>query len=190
MRTLYGWLLIILPGVIVLAAVLLRHHLCNLLPYSSIYFHGDGQIRDNGPWMYPRYELLLSEVELNRSGKHVFYISGVPKQLTFCLRIPWDEGEQKSFESEAQLRTRTFDTIVTVSIANPSGRTICEYSAPLSEWTLAVSPACAEYWHPNCRDVDFQRNQQYCVLVQIDCNDTQESLVAQPVLKGGGSELP
>jgi len=172
-------------------AVTMRRYLYNLLPYSASSFGGDGTIRDSGFWTYPRYEITFPKIPLNRSGRHAYSVKGLPNQLTFCLRVPWQGSGTKVSELESRLRRLASSTNVKVGITDDSGLVVCEHSSLLSEWVLSVSVDRAKFWHQACRDLPFRRHHQFTVAIQVDCSDTAvEKVVAEPIFQGGGNELP
>lgn len=188
MRTTY----VVMAMVLVLGvlAFAMRRCLCNLLPYSARSFSGDGTISAFRYWG-SRYEITFPDVPLNLAAKYVYSVRGLPSQLTFCLRVPWNGNSISFRELESRLRRLTSSANVKISITDDAGHVVCEHGSLLSDWVLSLSNVRAEFWQHTCRDIPFRRAQQYTVAVQVECSDTTvEKVVAIPILQGGGNELP
>lgn len=189
-RTIYVVVAVVL--VLCLLGVTMRKHLFELLPYSTSSFSGDATIRDYGFWTYPRYEISFPKIPLNRPGRHVYFVRGLPPpRLTLCLTVPWPSEAMSLSQSESKLRGLTSSSNVRVTISDDSGNVVCERSLSLCDWVLSVSIADARFWLPAFRDLRFRRTCQYTVAIEVDCdNTTFEPVMAEPILAGGGIESP
>jgi hypothetical protein len=156
-----------------------------LWPYSAANYQGDGTIADTGFWSYPRYHIRFPQVSLASPGEHQFTCRGLPPEsLTLELRLV----ETGQYEQLRKLKTR-----VEFTLTDDAGKTICEAAGPLSAWVLAWMPAhdTGYFWQPACRDFNVSRRKRYqLTLVAKDVDPQSPPVLVEPMLTGGGNELP
>ena len=88
---------------------------------------------------------------------------------------------------------RNLKNSVQIELFDEAGQRICEAVGPLHDWALAWIPSgdTGYYWHINFRDVTVRRNGQYRLrLIVLDVDAGSPSLSVEPMLTGGGNELP
>lgn len=153
--------------------------------YSTREFSGDGTIGDTGFWSRPRYHIRFPPISLNQPGEYTFTCRGLPPcPLTFQLGIE-GTGDYDQL--------RTLKTSVRVEWFDEAGKSVCEAVGPLHDWVLAWIPSegTGSYWHLNSRDVTVRRSHQYRLrLIVTDIDADSPRLSVEPMLEGGGAELP
>lgn len=151
--------------------------------YNIREFSGDGTIEDTGFWSYYRYHIRFPPISLHQPGEYTFSCRGLPPDpLTFKLRTV-GAGDSE------QLRSLT--TVVRAEWLDEEGRRVCEAVGPLQNWVLASCLAYGEYWQKSSSDVTFRRRRAYKLrLIVTDIDADSPPLSVEPMLEGGGNELP
>jgi hypothetical protein len=156
--------------------------------YNPRAFEGDGVIADQGFWSYkPRYRIeLRPTLSLTTVGLYQFRFRGVPAD-PLSLFLVVQDNKDHDYE-----RLRALGTVVELTLADSSDRTVCRAGGPLSEWTLMWSSGrTGAYWQRQCTDLRLQNNQWYLLSVavrSVDSNSPPLRVVAQ--LTGGGWDSP
>jgi hypothetical protein len=156
-------------------------------------FKGGAGIRDSGFFSYPRFHAQLGHLPLWKTGEYQFTVRGLPPG-PLDLKLQVSEGAYAQSTELASL-----STVVSVSIADSSGKEVCSASGRLSEanlrgaggWVLESSSLHASFWHPRCQSLPISRFKTYTAKVavsDVDPHSPQKELT--PVLEGGGTELP
>jgi hypothetical protein len=155
------------------------------LPYSTRSYQGDGTITDTGFWSYPRYHVRFPAVSLAEPGEHTFTCRGLPPvPLTATLQLVG----QGQYELLGGLKTR-----VHLKVSDDAGATVCEAMGPLNAWKLMWIPYdnTGAYWHPTCTDVVLRSGRTYRLTLTVtDIDGRSSPLLVEPMLEGGGNELP
>ena len=154
--------------------------------YSTHEFSGDGTIEDTGFWSYYRYHIRFPPISLNQPGEYTFSCRGLPPDpLVLKLRVE-GTGEYD------QLRSLT--TSVRVELFDETGKPVGKAVGPLHDWIVTGNPAAGlawSYWHEDFRDITVRRRRPYRLkLIVTDIDVNSPHLSVEPMLEGGGNELP
>lgn len=161
--------------------------------YHSFEFRRGARLVDSGIFTYPRYHAHLGEVPLWKNADYVFSVRGLPPgPLDLVLRVL----NATHADREDLL---SLNALVSVSIADGSGRIICNANGNLSDaskggrstWVLASSSTSAYYWQPGCQQLAIDRFKTYKIDVKVSGTDERTPRkILVPILQGGGIELP
>jgi hypothetical protein len=151
---------------------------------------GNGKLVDHGYLSYPRYRIIFDRIDTDASPSNSFLVGNFPmSQLTFGLEII-DEKTSQPLESVVRDLKRT-EIELHVRIKHGDS-VVAEACAPLREWELAESTVRRMLWHPRLRDMRLKKALSYHIIVEFKKPPTVKNgrLVLQPLLEGGGFELP
>jgi hypothetical protein len=161
--------------------------------YHRFEFKGGVGVWDSGFFSYPRYHAQLGKLPLWEAGEYRFTVHGLPPgPLDLELRV-----SDSTYAETTQLAS--LSTVVSVSIADSSGKEFCSARGRLSEaklrglggWVLESSSSHASFWHPRCQNLPISRFKTYTAKVSVsdvDPHSPQKELMLG--LEGGGTELP
>jgi hypothetical protein len=154
-------------------------------PYREQAYIGDGSITDHGFWSYYRYFVRFPTISLSEPCEYTFHCTSLPPYpLYFGLTI-------REMDSLNTGGLAAFSTIADVRLIRSDGSTVAHASDPLSKWVLMQSASQYEYWHRSLASVKVDRNASYRLIIRIhDVDPKSAQLLVEPVLGGGGNELP
>jgi hypothetical protein len=154
-------------------------------PYREQSYRGDGQIEDLGYWSYPRYQLRLPRVVVSQPRVYTFRCSSLPPE-PLTLKLHFSDASHSYLP--APLPTQ-IDVRITRKRGLNDEELVGQATGTLADWTL-TSPSF-EYWHASLRDIPVSRGAAYTVTVRTSGVDhVSTSLEVEPILCGGGHELP
>jgi hypothetical protein len=153
-------------------------------------FHGDGVVRDDGVFEYPRFHVALHPaMSLDRDGRYSFEFRGLPdREMSAVFRFV-------GITREADVRAR--DTTLAVTVVSVTDRRhVCGFEANTKTATVTGSGGrdsqALYFWSPDCLDVHFSPGQTYAMTVVVAAKGPEPSrpLDVEVVWQGGGIELP
>jgi hypothetical protein len=174
----------VLVTAVLLGCCLLIHNGLGL-SYRISSYSGDGRIADNGFWSYPRYIILFEPVVTSQKSSHVYRIVNPPRvPWTLCLKILTDLPDDR-------IRELSQDILVKVRLIVDEDKELLVFSDTLDKWVFSWSAIERYYWHSGLRVVDLGSYGKVTLILDIRMvKVTDESLLLQPCLRGGGNELP
>jgi hypothetical protein len=158
--------------------------------YDLREFRGAAPMRDAGVFSYARYRATLGEIPLASPGSYTLRFSGLPnaKMVLQLYVVGASDVNRQLLES---LTTQLY-----AQITDSRGNVVCSASGspsstdPSIHWVLMSSVSEAAFWHEGCRNVDFSRNTEYTLRVEIRTIDPRSPRVSlTATLEGGGVEL-
>ena len=176
---------------VIAGAALLALGWCS--PWHGLIYRGDGTLLDQGEWSFPRYVLRLNKISFSRPGEYVFHLRGLPRErLTLAFRvIKWPDN--LSDLSALKSNHPEIDIVIT----DGQGKDVCRAGGRPrgtnedGSWVLAQGPDSGEYWHWRCNDVEFRSFEAYSLVIRVsDATLRGDEIIVEPMLTGGGTELP
>jgi hypothetical protein len=161
--------------------------------YRTSEFKGGISIADSGLFYYPEYHAQIGYVELDKPGEYRFTLHGLPQEHM------WLQFDVMGATLSDEPELRSLSTSLNTTLLDASGNPVCSASGQLSDkWRLSVSADHASFWNRGCAPSNdsfdgfpVSRSTTYTLTVKVDhVNPHSPKLVAIPVLKGGGIELP
>jgi len=160
--------------------------------YDVRSFQGDAVLEDKGFWSYPRYRVVMPACDAAGETTQRFVLRGLPRErLTLTLRVLDTRPRNGQSFTAIVDDYRNLPWHVGVSIKDDTGASICQVSENLTNWEVAVSQPEVSLWHPRARDILFDNPRQYEVVLTFKPISTSAPpLCVEPILGGGGNELP
>ena len=169
--------------------------------YRTNEFKGGIAIADTGIFYYPEYHARIGYIALDKPGEYRFTVPGLPPEHM------WLQFDIMGASLSDEPKLRSLSTSLTASLLNASGEPLCSASGRLSDeqkWRLtgwpkdSESDGYASFWNRGCAPSNesfdgfpMSRFKTYTLVVRVtDVDPYSPKLVAVPVLKGGGIELP
>jgi hypothetical protein len=150
-----------------------------------------GELTKGPLFSYPRYHARLPVLDLGRNGSYSATFSGFPvHDVSIELELP---GKTiKDFPVVSSLRSN-----LSLRLEDSRGRIVCSASGQLQQinnvphhWVLTGSYDFARLWNSDCIDLKMNPHESYRITVMVEGADNKTSLAVQPLLVGGGIELP
>ncbi len=155
--------------------------------YTINRFDGDGTISDSGWTTNQRYRINFPHVSVVEDGRYTFHCKGLPPVRLF-LGFRIDGTGENALE-------RVGDASVLFRVVDARGRIVGEASGPLDEWQRNWRRnrrgSNTYFYHPDCSFLRMSQDIEYTLTIVVEGDDTLTGpIVLEPILEGGGIEVP
>jgi len=166
--------------------------------YSVAQYSGDGRISDYGVDAYPRYRIVLQQVDLSAGFNRELKITNPPTAKLTLGIILQNTSDREPLEACNPEFDITISEVGGVEVASSKG-----YLKP--NWECQEGPQIVEinnqlvpgpgveymYWTAPLCDIPFAEGGDYLISFDFSgCDDLEAQISATVILEGGGVERP